>query len=690
MIADLHGQLSRRRRRRAVTIMLLVVLVAAGVGGTWWWLATARARADRVAARALVADFARAYAQRDVADIPATTPDMAERFAAVTDGLGDAQLSVDAGSVTVDDSGARGELAVSWMLPGGFEWDYTTLLGLVRTGSDDPRWQVDWTPAIVHPELSAGERLSAARRQPTRGDIVDADGDPIVTARPVVEVFVQPSRITDLDELTDDLSALLDIDGSALATRVTDASGDALVPVITLRADDYADVEDTLYPLPGTVFRRSEQPLAPTREFARAFLGTVGQVTAEQLEEHPARYARGDLVGQSGLQAALDDRLRGTAGLAVEAVTASDDGDERRVLHEVAPTDGRDVSVTLRRRVQRAADAALTDVEHPSALVAVDVTSGDVVAVANGPGAGFDIATGGRYPPGSTFKVVTAARLLADGLTTGDIVACPATVTVDGRAFGNAEDAQLGQVPFATTFAQSCNTAFIGLSGQLAPGDLRTTARQLFGIGRRGALGIGAYRGQVPREDSAVEVSAAAIGQGEVLLSPLIAADVAATVARGRWREPRVLVTPPGSDRRTGDDLPDADVLQRLTRAVVTDGSGSAVASVPGPPVHGKTGTAEYGDEDPPRTHAWFIGYQDDLAFAVLVAETADSFGGQVAAPIAARFLTTLRSPDRRGLEDERRWDDVESALGAIADSGHDWDDDPAAWVREQRGRSPV
>jgi cell division protein FtsI/penicillin-binding protein 2 len=317
--------------------------------------------------------------------------------------------------------------------------------------------------------------------------------------------------------------------------------------------------------------------------------------------------------------------------------------EEPRVLHDVAPKEGRDVSITLREPVQRAADNALADVENPSALVAIDVPSGDVVAVANGPAAGFDIATQGQYPPGSTFKVVTTTRLLADGLAPDDTVACPRTVTISGREFSNAEDAQLGDVPFSTAFANSCNTAFVGLSQRLEPGDLEATAQQNYGIGTRSDLGIGAYAGQVPSEESEVEVAAAAIGQGKVLLSPLIAADVAATVARGRWLEPRLIVEPAPAEQQTGDDLAEAGVLQQLTRAVVTEGSGSEVAGVPGPDVHGKTGTAEYGNEDPPRTHAWFIGYQDDLAFVVLVAETRDSFGGQVAAPIAADFLTELR-----------------------------------------------
>jgi cell division protein FtsI/penicillin-binding protein 2 len=644
-MADLYGQLAHRRRRRWAIVVAVVALVAVAAGGAWWWTATSHARSERVAAEGLVAEFAAAWEQRDLSGIPSSTQALGERFATATDGLGEPDVVVKPGALTIDDTGAASDLDVTWTFPGEFEWSYTTRAQLARTGADEPLWAVEWSPATLHPQLGDDERLSAARQQPQRGDILDADGDPIVTQRPVIDVFVQPSRVEDIDRLSADLAALLEIDGAALAERVEAASQDALVSVITLREEDYTAVEDELFPLPGTVFRRGERPLAPTREFARALLGSVGEVTAEQLEQEPDRYARGDVVGRSGLQSAFDDRLRGTAGLAVEAMAEGGEGlgDERRVLHAVEAEDGRDITITLRRRVQRAADAALADVERPSALVAIDVPSGDVVAVANGPGASFDIATRGQYPPGSIFKVVTTTRLLDDGLRPDDTVPCPATATVDGRSFGNAERSQLGDVLFVTAFAQSCNTAFVELSRRLESRALEATAEQWFGIGRRGDLGIGAFAGQVPPEQSAVEVAAAAIGQGAVLVSPLIAADVAATVARGRWQEPRLLIDPAG-EQQTADDLPSAGVLRQLTRAVVTDGSGGAVRGVPGPDVHGKTGTAEYGDEDPPRTHAWFIGYQDDLAFAVLVAETADSFGGQVAAPIAAQFLTALRS----------------------------------------------
>jgi cell division protein FtsI/penicillin-binding protein 2 len=77
-------------------------------------------------------------------------------------------------------------------------------------------------------------------------------------------------------------------------------------------------------------------------------------------------------------------------------------------------------------------------------------------------------------------------------------------------------------------------------------------------------------------------------------------------------------------------------------REVVTSGTGTAALSVPDDPVYAKTGTAEYGSDVPPRTHAWFVGWQGSLAFAVLVADTKDGFGGDTAAPIAAKFLSSL------------------------------------------------
>jgi cell division protein FtsI/penicillin-binding protein 2 len=126
------------------------------------------------------------------------------------------------------------------------------------------------------------------------------------------------------------------------------------------------------------------------------------------------------------------------------------------------------------------------------------------------------------------------------------------------------------------------------------------------------------------------------IGQDRILATPLAMAGVAATVAAGRWHAPGIL---PGRQRPSGPRLAEAGTLRELTRQVVTSGTGTALAAIPGD-VHGKSGTAEYGGGDRPPTHAWFIACRDDVAIAVLV-ENGRS-GGSVAAPIAARFFSAL------------------------------------------------
>ena len=134
------------------------------------------------------------------------------------------------------------------------------------------------------------------------------------------------------------------------------------------------------------------------------------------------------------------------------------------------------------------------------------------------------------------------------------------------------------------------------------------------------------------------------IGQDRIVASPLAMAGVAATVADGRWHAPRLV---DGDRRRTGTGAePTASVatLRELMRSVVTSGTGTALAAVPGE-VAGKSGTAEYGGGDPPPTHAWFIAFRGDLAIAVLV-ENGRS-GGSVAAPIAKRASSTRWGRER-------------------------------------------
>ncbi|MFC6087307.1 penicillin-binding transpeptidase domain-containing protein [Sphaerisporangium aureirubrum] len=288
------------------------------------------------------------------------------------------------------------------------------------------------------------------------------------------------------------------------------------------------------------------------------------------------------------------------------------------------------IRASVSRSVQSAAARALDGVAQPAAVVAVDVKSREVRAVADTLGAKG--AFNGLYPPGSTFKVVTAAALLRGGLSPQSPVACPGTYTIpNGRSFTNADGADHGTVSLSTAFALSCNTTFARLSAErLRDGQLRAEAADRFGF--REKPGLSSCR--IRPHTTADELGADALGQNSVQASPLCMAEVAAAVASGVWR-PAVLT--PGADGGASVPLDDgvASSLRSMMAAVVTEGT-AARAGLPSG-TSGKTGTAEVAGA---RTHAWFIGYRDGLAFAVLVRN--GGAGATAAAPIAAKFLKAL------------------------------------------------
>ncbi|GGL14958.1 penicillin-binding transpeptidase domain-containing protein [Planomonospora parontospora] len=287
---------------------------------------------------------------------------------------------------------------------------------------------------------------------------------------------------------------------------------------------------------------------------------------------------------------------------------------------------------TISQAVQAAAARALDGVGQPAAIVAVDVPTGQVRAVADTLGARGAFA--GLYPPGSTFKAVTAAALLRTGLTPDSPVPCPATYTIpNGRSFDNDGGADHGTVPLATAFALSCNTTFAQQARErLRGGGLRAEAADRFGFREK----PGASTCRIQEAATADDLGADAIGQHSVLASPLCMAEVAAAVASGTWR-PAITTEQPPADAPAPVPLDEgvAAGLRAMMSAAVTRGT-AAQAGLP-PDTAGKTGTAEVTGM---RSHAWFIGYRGDLAFAVLVRNGGS--GAAVAAPIAARFLHAL------------------------------------------------
>ena len=631
------GTRGRRRSstgRRVAAIAALAVPLAAVAA----FLILRAADDSKEQARAAEHDFAAAWSRGDDAlagrltDAPAAA---AKALKVNRTGLDGAKVVVAPGPLKLDGDRATGSVRVTWDVPAIGTYGYRAPVTVVKA---EDRWLVHYDPRTIHPSLTAKTRLGTDTSDADRADILDRDGNPLVQDRAVVRVGLQRNKVTDVDESVDALAGVLDIDGKALAKAVRGAGPKQFVEAQTLRKADYDDVKGQLDQVPGLLTVEGTAPLAPTRAFGRAVLGGVGPATAEQVKRSGGKIAPGEQVGQWGLEKRFDDRLAGAPARRI-LIREVQGGAPVRTLKKLPGKTPRSVRTTLSQPVQTAAESALSGVDAEAALVAVRPSTGDILAIANRPtDSTFDRALAGAYAPGSTFKVITTAALLRDGFDPNSTVECPKTKVVDGKTFKNFEGEESGAATFADDFAISCNTAFVSLASRLPADALGNVARD-YGLGRTYDLPLGVARTHVPPGTDKVSRAAAMIGQDKITVTPLGLAGVAAAVQSGRWRQPRLVS---GDPSKTGPALPDSELttLRDLMRQVVTRGTAAtAFAGVPGE-IAGKTGTAEFGEEDPPETHAWFIAYRDDLAVAVLVEKGRS--GGSVAAPLAAKFFSAL------------------------------------------------
>ena len=633
---------TRRSTALATALGLLAVPVLAACSGS--------AEADvRSRAEAFLGDWAGGR----LAEAAATTTDpeaaavLLERTAA---DLPEAVLGAEAGAVAVDDGAATVRWRATWDLAAAPDWSYDATLRLREgEGEGANAWEVVAEPALVHPELGEGQHLELTRSLPERAPLTDAAGQPLFTPTEVVEVGVDPAQVTDLPALAAALADATGIPADQIAADVRAAPDGQFVPVITLRRPDFDEIRDQVYDLPGAVFPTGTRLLAPTARFAVALLGRVGAATAEVIEESAEdgdpRYAPGDQLGLSGLQRAYQEQLTGTPGFTVAVVSADEaTGDEGREIAAVAPVPGKPVATPLVPELQDAADAAVAGQQRPAHLVVVRPATGEILAVASNEAADPGMALRGQYPPGSSFKTITATALLSEGVVTpAGEVPCPATTVVEGREFENQDQFDLGTVPFTEAFARSCNTTFIEQALQL-PDDALARAAASYGVGTEWDLPVGISSGSVPADSTGTTKAANAIGQGEVLISPAQLALVAAGVAGGAPVAPVEVVD--GDPAGAAPEGPPVEVLEAvrgLMRAVVE--SGTATELRDRGQVFGKTGTAEFGEKTPPDSHGWFTGFQlggpqGDIAFATLVE------GGQssrVAVGVTDAFLGGLR-----------------------------------------------
>lgn len=515
-----------------------------------------------------------------------------------------------------DSSTANATYQVKWELGPGRTWSYQGKLELRRA---EKAWRVHWAPSVIHPKLQPQQTI-ALRVQPAQlAPILDRDGGALLSPEKVVSVLLDRKAAGDLPKVAGSLAgAVSRFDKGITQQSIVDGAnkvpeGQAYT-VVSLRDADYQQVKGAIYELPGVRFVSQSRLLSPAgKDFASQVL--------------------------SGVRKTVEDQVDGTAGWRVYTLNAG--GTEVETLFEQQAQPAKAVTLTLSRAVQAAAEDALEPIRQQAMLVAFQPSTGDLLAVAQNAEAdkGGPLALTGNYPPGSTFKVVTAAAALqADAAKPDTVLPCPGTWTIEGRKIPNNDEFDLGNVPLHQAFAASCNTTFAQLATKLAPEALTNAAKQ-FGVGVDFDLaGVRTLTGKVPPAAPVVERAEDGFGQGKVVTTPFGMALVAATAARGSLPTPNLLR---GSETKVVGAVPPpapaiAEQIRPMMREVVTSGTAKKLNRLG--EVHGKTGTAQFGDGT--HSHGWFIGFRGDVAFAVLIVDAGTS-GPAVDA--AGRFLGAIR-----------------------------------------------
>ncbi|WP_230330096.1 penicillin-binding transpeptidase domain-containing protein [Nocardia aurantiaca] len=541
-----------------------------------------------------VEGFADALSRDDVQAAATATSDPAKASAALGplyDNLGK-QVRFQASKIEKTDDGGTFTLAAAWKLgkDGKNEWTYTTSGRASRSGGD---WKIRWDPATVAPGLDVGP-LSYSLVYPDPAKILDSSGGDLLTQQVVTLVTVAPGA--DPAAVAAALRPVApDVTAASLQSDLAASQGTPITAV-TLRDSDYVTVQPALANLANVTTSQQTRLLTVDKSLSSPTF--------------------------SGLSDLWQQQADAAAGWAVRA--QGSDGTQR--VGGPEPKQVTDIHTTLDIGLQRAAEAALTPITTPAAIVALQPSTGNVLAMAQSAPADAQgpIGLTGLYPPGSTFKTVTVSAALQEGRITPDsMVACPGQENIEGREIPNDNNFDLGQVPLHTAFAKSCNTTMGRLAVQLAPDGLTTAAAQL-GLGIDYVTpGLTTVTGKVPTADTPALRVEEGIGQGKVTASPFGMALVAAALAQGTVKPPTVVQGQPGKPDKQPPTLPPgiADQVKSMMRETITGGTATALRDIPG--LLGKTGTAEYLDDK--HAHGWFVGIDGDLAFAVFVSDAGSS-----------------------------------------------------------------
>ncbi|MCI1747157.1 MAG: penicillin-binding protein [Acidipropionibacterium sp.] len=604
-------------------------------------------------------------------DDPATAAADLKTIFAGMDGLrptvkvASTKVSADAGSgsgsTTSASSGDTVTATLNHTLPlAGKTWAFTSTARIVKSGDS---WKVAWEPTIVHPRLTQATRLRHTRELGERASITGPGDSDIVVNHTVHDVGIDKTKIdkTKWDASATALAKLVQIDPKAYVKQVQSAGPQAFVVAITLREQD---IPRNIGLIPGAAVTDRELPLAPTKTFAAGLLGTSGLADEDDVKRGKGAIAEGDVVGKSGLQLRYDDQLRGTVGHVIALVPRTDPGataspqpDQSTqastqpgqtpsslspslpaTLFSTPKSDGKPLKLTLDPTLQTKAETALAQASGVACLVAVQPSTGGILALANSQAAGANaFANTGQYAPGSTFKVATTLALLRAGLTPDSTVNCSPTVNVNGRIFHNYSDydsAYSGNIPLTQAVAQSCNTAFISQHAKVTSATLRRAAGSV-GVGVDYDAGFPAFYGSIADTTAADILASDMIGQGGVLASPMAMAGVAASVAAGTTVVPWLIQGRKPTPKAAPLSTSEVAGLRAVMIATVKQGSGRVLAGLA---TGAKTGTAEFGQTGKLKTHAWMICWTSQIAVACMV-EVGES-GSGTAGPIIKAFLS--------------------------------------------------
>ena len=494
------------------------------------------------------------------------------------------------GSRYTEDTGSV-NYRFTWELPKKRTWTYDGVLNLIR---DEGKWHVRWIATALHPKLGENQTFELRADPPRRASVNEQSGTEVLVPGSLyhyqLDAVKSGANLMSTARVVADVLHQFDdtLNPQRLAEQASSANGP--LELITLRPSDHDRVAQVLDGLPGVIVTPQADLLPTNDHFAPAIITEVRK-------------------------AVIDD-LDGEAGWRV--VSVNKNSAEVDVLNEVPAKPAPSISLTLDRGVQDAAQHAVDGQWRKAMLVVIKPSTGDILGVAQNAAADVDgpAATTGLYPPGSTFKIVTAGAAIQRNMATPNtLLGCPGQIDIGDRTIPNYNKFDLGTVPMAKAFANSCNTTFAELASRMPPSALTDAASQ-YGIGADFIIeGLTTVTGTVPATVNLAERTEDGFGQGKVLVTPFGMALAAATVAAGVTPTPRLIV---GSQTTETGENPAADPvildgLRSMMRLVVTNGTAREIDSAG--QVYGKTGEAEFEGG----SHAWFAGYRGDLAFAALI-----------------------------------------------------------------------